>query len=327
MRAISAFLLAWLCAPAAWAADLAPASDPRCGLLLSGAIDDTDAPRLIALIDSGAGDTTSICLDSPGGSLQGGMALYDAIMGYGLATYLRRDDTCLGACALAFLGGSEWGDYRYNSRTMEPGARLGFVTPLPDRFDDPAQAVAQSYDILRRLVQDQDMLGLSTEFLTGFLMTPSDQPHMVETLGDAAHAGVELALSGDKSAETDEGRANACAMAFALNTDAFADPDSDFEPYFEPRPDGNSSLPLEWSEVLIDGEPRPVVSSRHAWGTPWLTASCAFGPVTPGEDYIEATLWTNFIAEEPSFANALRVVRTGVPAWYLVAPETPLSGL
>ncbi|SMX50778.1 hypothetical protein [Maliponia aquimaris] len=329
LRILIAILLILPCPTTVRAATLITGKDPRCALELAGPIEDGDAARLVALIETSSGDTTSICLDSPGGSLKGGMELYDVFMAYGVATYLREGDSCLSACALAFLGGSEWGDYRYNSRRMEPGAQLGFVAPMPAATDllDPATALERSYDILRRLVRDQRMSGLSTDFLTDVLMAPSDQPHMVDTLGRAAHAGVDLVLPPDAVQANDMGQVYACAMAFELYKDTFRSPDSDFEPLFELQPDGEFAMSLVMSQVTIDGEVRDVVSSRHAWGTPWLTSSCAFGPATPGEDYIEATLWTNFIAEESSFANALRVMRVGVPAWYLIAPDTALSGL
>lgn len=324
-RALIVCLFVLPCATAVPAATLTFGQDPRCALELTGPIDGTDATRLVELIESVAGNTTAICLNSPGGSPEGGIALYDVFMSYGVATYLRETDTCLSACALAFLGGSEWGDFRYNSRRMEPGARLGFAAPLPDTTgQDPMQGVAQSYEILRRLVQDQRMLGLSTEFLTDALMTPSDQPHMVDTLGRAAHAGVELVLPPDAVHADDIGRANACAMAFQVYKDSFRSPDSDFEPLFELRPDGEFAMPLVMSEVTIDGELRFLTSSRHAWGMPWLTASCAFGQISPGVDHIDAILWTDFIAEEPDHATALRVVPVSLPTWCMGPPDTAL---
>ncbi|MVO17782.1 hypothetical protein [Parasedimentitalea huanghaiensis] len=82
----------------------------------------------------GTGVRAVVSLDSPGGSLLEGIALAEAFREDAVATVIEADQSCLSACALAFLGGtgvwSTGGIGYFRDRTIEPGAKLGFHSPF-----------------------------------------------------------------------------------------------------------------------------------------------------------------------------------------------------
>ena len=78
-----------------------------------------------------------VSLASPGGHYKTGIALADAFRANIAATVVESGDTCLSACAVAFLGGSAFwptgGIGVFIDRTIEPGAKVGWHSPLfPD---------------------------------------------------------------------------------------------------------------------------------------------------------------------------------------------------
>lgn len=82
----------------------------------------------------GKGVRAVVSLNSPGGSLLEGIALAEAFREDAVATVIEADQSCLSACALAFLGGtgvwSTGGIGYFKDRTIEPGAKLGFHSPF-----------------------------------------------------------------------------------------------------------------------------------------------------------------------------------------------------
>ncbi|MBK7706482.1 MAG: hypothetical protein IPJ30_12060 [Acidobacteria bacterium] len=100
-----------------------------------GEIDADAGKRLEAFLkENKIPEKSTLALDSPGGSLFGGITLGRVIREAGLFTYVGKKSTkpddliqpgeCYSACALAFLGGqfrwvnppSEYGVHRFNSR-------------------------------------------------------------------------------------------------------------------------------------------------------------------------------------------------------------------
>ncbi len=69
----------------------------------------------------------TVDLSSPGGSLSEGLKLGNLFRERKFSTRVRAGQSCLSACAIAFLGGTIEGVTKDGVwRTMEPGARLGF---------------------------------------------------------------------------------------------------------------------------------------------------------------------------------------------------------
>ncbi|MDD9730438.1 hypothetical protein PVW46_11005 [Mameliella sp. AT18] len=108
-----------------------------CHAMLSGQIVDGDTDRLRAILPPGqtvfdrALIHTRLCLDSPGGSFPEGLDLATYLGETGISTQVAAQDSCLSACALAFLGGTQFwvedGLTRNRSRSMHVTATLGYT--------------------------------------------------------------------------------------------------------------------------------------------------------------------------------------------------------
>jgi hypothetical protein len=97
-----------------WTAQVNFSSMDAGGLVYSGegTIDEKDAQRLEKLVASKRNLETKLArstvrLNSPGGSIMGGLQLGDAIRKLGLATEVPASAGCYSACTFAFLGGVE----------------------------------------------------------------------------------------------------------------------------------------------------------------------------------------------------------------------------
>lgn len=79
------------------------------------------------------GPRAIVSLSSPGGSYSAGVKLADFFRNNTIATVVEAGDSCVSACAMAFLGGSSFwptgGIGTFIDRTIEPGARVGFHSP------------------------------------------------------------------------------------------------------------------------------------------------------------------------------------------------------
>ncbi|MCW5697451.1 MAG: hypothetical protein KIS96_12055 [Bauldia sp.] len=132
------------------AAELAPARSAFCALGIDGPLEPGDAARLAAeladadrltlaqspeLPDNVFFDVTprrdlTLCLSGTGGSDVEGLLLFQAIIDQGWATYVDADAACVGACALAFMGGTLLSlQDSALARSIHPDARLGFTVP------------------------------------------------------------------------------------------------------------------------------------------------------------------------------------------------------
>lgn len=307
-------------------AELLPVTDKRCNYLLSGTIKPDDDRLFAGLTD------VRVCLDSDGGSLLGGKALASQFMTEGIQTYVRRGDHCHSACALAFLGGSIWGDFRHASRTLEPGATLGFHAPYLTLEDGKYEAAdvdasfTASMVIAQSLVADLVDLKISRSFLADFLLYPSQKTKTVRTVRDAALAGIDLDTRFSVPVLSSHDAAMACATIFERHADAFFDPETAWMPVFEPSPSGELSKTRD-GQIDADGTKWTSVSTIHDFETPYLTASCAFSPSEDRQGGRDAVVWSNGVGEEPNLARPDRAMRLHVPGWYFLPGDTQIDGL
>lgn len=308
------------------AAELTPVSSATCDHLLRGEINEGDAELFQ---DAGV---SRLCLDSPGGSFLGGQALKDLFMTDGIQTYVRQGDQCHSACALAFLGGSEWGDMRHASRTIEPGAALGFHAPylaLPTGKHDAEELNRTStlmMSIAGKIVADSPNLKTSLSFMTGFILYPSRETKLVATVHDAVMGGIEISTAFKLPKVTDKHARQACKTLFDRYSDSFADAVTATEPSFDVNPSGEFAK-AKSGTTRIDGESWSLVSTENSDETPWQSATCAFSGETEHWGYREAVLWSNDPGSAPELNSANRRVRLRIPDWYFLPGDTPLSEL
>lgn len=308
------------------AAELRAISDPKCDHLLSGDIE-TDDANLFKDVQ-----VTRLCLNSDGGSFIGGKALEDHFITEGVQTYIRRGDRCHSACALAFLGGSEWGDTRHASRTLEPGGVLGFHAPylaLPPGTHDAEEVsllTSISMTIAGEIVADQPNLKIAPEFLTGFLLHPSRDTKVVKTIRDAVLGGIEIDTAfrlpklGDKEAR------QACETLFGRYSDAFADAVTAIEPSFDIAPSGESAKTASGT-IDVEGSRWIMAATVNSDETPWQTAACAFSEDLDYWGRRGALVWSNDPGSDADIRTSVRRVRLAVPAWYFLPGDTPVTGL
>ncbi len=208
-----------------------------CNLVLNGPIEDGDADRLRAALEQippkqHDENNRVLCMNSPGGNLEAGLALGTVISEAYLGTYVHSEHECLSACAVAFMHGriAFW-EFRTSHRVMEPGARIGFHAPslpLPDQnIPYPSEVVGAAYQAavrniaaLSRAAMPPTMFDaepiLRQSLLTELLETPPDGMRYVETLHDAFLWGIavnqdQVAIPADF--DVMQGFRQACASA------------------------------------------------------------------------------------------------------------------
>jgi hypothetical protein len=129
-------------------------------IFADGVIDEDAGVRLKKLIkDNHIPAKSTLALNSPGGSLIGGMKLGKVIREVGLATYVgvKGDNShsivkgvCYSACTLAFIGG----EYRYISKESEYGVHRFYFADKGDQHADVAQIVSAA---VVQYIRDMDV--------------------------------------------------------------------------------------------------------------------------------------------------------------------------
>lgn len=119
---------------------------------MEGVIQPGDAERLLAV--AGATDQfgdTILSMNSPGGNFAAGIALADAISQLSLTTYVGPGDSCLSACAFAWLGGQVTtirGVAYEPARLLHVEGTLGFHTPKLDGSVPAAVLTPEAVEVL-----------------------------------------------------------------------------------------------------------------------------------------------------------------------------------
>ena len=312
-------------------ANLKPDNSDKCEYVLEGELVSSDPDIIEAIIVSSGFKT--LCLNSPGGSFLAGMKLADIFMTNGIQTYLRAGDECYSACAIAFLGGSIWGDLRHVSRTLEPGGKLGFHSPylaLPKGEYNSEYVEGKVNDaiaLISFLISQKTHLKINDNFLTEFAFFHGDNNalNMVETVRDAAIVGLELSKYTKPKTEANSYK-NACSLLFNLYEDYFMDRVTASRPYFSLR-SSDMERQIFNNSFEIDGEQNVMVSTVSDWELYTPTAACAFNPIQTWSGAVQVVMWSNGFNESPIYENAERKLEIIMPDWYFLDAETSLDSL
>lgn len=191
----------------------------RCNYRLDGPITPGDADRLAAVLPGEPGGHTTLCLHSPGGSFSEGIEIAKLLKENGIGAWVEPGKSCLSACAVAFMGGSEFAHEvgLRPWRVLSSTARLGFHAPAleveaPPRGDWPPDIVSTAYDVaiagLADLVTTFASRSHRTQgywfdptLLGAMLATPQDEMLMIDTIGKAGLWGIHVAPAGADIAE------------------------------------------------------------------------------------------------------------------------------
>jgi hypothetical protein len=196
-------LAAVLAASPAAAADIKEAAPIPLGdeqvqkIVLAGPIAPGDADRLKKLISEQGG--TIVALSGDGGDYSEALAIAKLLHETPAMTIVEDGASCLGPCAIAFLGGTGEAEEELDSgvaRSIAPTAKLGFQAPpltLPEsgltrqNADDAyGKALATIGDFLRAS-KDYSLDAAAAADVVG-----SSQPYLVNDAYRLAHLGVEI---------------------------------------------------------------------------------------------------------------------------------------
>lgn len=312
------------------AAQVIVVNDSRCSAVLSGDIEQGDVQRVAEAVSTGG----TICLDSRGGNYLEGRNLFEFFLENGISTYVTAESQCQSACAVAFLGGSVWGDFRYSSRTMEPGAYIAFHAPFLDlpegsyTASDMSSAVSASVGVVGDIAAQRRSLMITDQFLTEFLLFNDRTTKPIVTVADAANAGVTLNAAPQTVMDTFENRSKACHVMFELFGDDFDNGQAAWAPYFSEASSEFSRI-VDLGPLDFQGKQWVAVATEHDWETPWLHSGCAF-PSEPSSDGDgqEILMWAAEKTDELGGpAEAVQVMRRYAKWWYFLGASTELSSI
>ncbi|TFF25171.1 hypothetical protein E3C22_07255 [Jiella endophytica] len=183
----------------------------------------TFTARLAPLIDS---PLWTLAFSSPGGNLIEGMRLGEAIHATYAGTLVEAGQSCLSACAIAFLGGRSFGTYAHGvRREIEPGARLGYHGFFSGR-NDQVELVNEVLDqsrLVNALLLDYAtrMREVDGGLLSKLLTTAPAEMEMIDT--PAELSGLGIALVGEPLPLPQDWAKTACRNAVRTMIGAFAD--------------------------------------------------------------------------------------------------------
>jgi hypothetical protein len=138
---------------------------------------------------------TTLVLNSPGGSLAGGLEMGSLLRARGISTHIARiesppndafslaEGVCASSCAYAFLGGQR--------RSIEQRSRYGVhqVSTYSDDSIPLSQAVKTTQDVISQVIQYVEDMGASTEIVTLATRTSDESIRWLEE-GELSSFGI-----------------------------------------------------------------------------------------------------------------------------------------
>lgn len=160
LRFFLGFCFAVFLSSAALSATISDVESEVCQVRLSGQIlkGDADVLRDLYLakgLFEGGVHGEALCLESPGGALAEALKMGRFLHDYGIRTRLEEGASCLSACAVLFMLGTQYedhgaGDGHNADRRMHVTARLGFHRPelrLPEGGSVANEQLERAYDL------------------------------------------------------------------------------------------------------------------------------------------------------------------------------------
>lgn len=179
--------------------------ETNCSLVLEGAISEGDAEALQSVLPYAERGEFTLCLDSPGGSLNEGIRMSDIVAEHGVATLVTNGAVCASACALTFLGGrcSVTGSadiYERHCRFIEPEAVVGFHAPFIQELEQATLETFSAAEVRRIWATSRVASGLYAEALSNravpmdmivdFLAVEPNDLYVVDTVESARRLNI-----------------------------------------------------------------------------------------------------------------------------------------
>lgn len=283
--------------------------DHSCTLRLSGAIAAGDAERLASIAEE-YGTREVLCLSGPGGNYVEGIRLALLIHERAILTRVEAGQSCLSACAIAFLGGnynSASGLGTFVGRYIDVTSRLGFHRPslLAGEGVYSAAEVERSYNLasaaVRELITASDELSLSIHLIAALLAHGLDSYEYVDTVDELGL--YKIGLTGYRRPEIDRGGILAgcwnvylwkddipVSANFATAEEQLAGLSDNWLPVEATANGGRAAfMPGDWEEFCRVS----VQVARHeaAWNVPTATFQFAASFQEPADQQYEYPLW------------------------------------
>ncbi|MBY6159614.1 hypothetical protein KUV73_01975 [Mameliella alba] len=168
-----------------------------------------------------------LSLDSPGGSFAEALKIARVLNENGIGTYVAEGASCLSACAVAFMAGSDINtQITGRDRSIHPQARLGFHAPslaVPDSGEVPAQQLGAAFAValasISGILEAEQYLGMSRSLLVRMIATPPDDMFFVTTTGMAGMWDIGVDAPAPDLRLTDQALSDTCANLHAWTAD------------------------------------------------------------------------------------------------------------
>ena len=214
----------------------------ECSLRLDGVIEKGDNGKIAAHIkaatsrfefypDTSVDKQYIVCLSGPGGNYLEGIELAKTLSSLDVTTKVEDGQSCLSACAIAFLGGrfnTQSGEGYFPSRYLFPGSRLGFHAPqltVPDAGytkEEVQKAYGLALDAITELNAASKDLFISPDLIAAIVRHRDEDFYFIDTIDDLAHFKIDLA-GYRKNTVRDDTRKAACWNAFGSAVPCSAD--------------------------------------------------------------------------------------------------------
>ncbi|WP_146260213.1 hypothetical protein [Rhizobium tubonense] len=164
---------------------------------------------------------SSLCLDSAGGDFLEGLSIAEWLAGRNVTTVIANGASCYSACAITFMGGSEWEEIYLPKRKLHVGGRLGFHAPyliaigktysgleLEATYSSGLQAVAR---MIKLGAQMGEVGFIPERVMLKLLAAGPNDLYMVDDVIKTRELGIEL-IGEPKATWTTAALCNACVV-------------------------------------------------------------------------------------------------------------------
>lgn len=187
-----------------------------CNASASGPIAPGDSARIEQLLPGDAEGAEyldaapRLCFDSTGGDYVEAIAIAEYLRLKGISSHVAEGASCIGPCALAFLGGTraslDTGVVRTLDRSIHAAAELGFDAPgldLPDDLPDDLPGDVLTEDAVQTAFREAQrataaifgslaILSISRDFALEIFAMPEGQHLPVDTVARTIDAGIRV---------------------------------------------------------------------------------------------------------------------------------------
>lgn len=197
----------------------------RCSHILEGKIEPGDLAKFQSVfrVEDSNDNISILCMNSQGGNFAEGIEIALYLREAAVGTHVDKTNTCLSACAIAFMGGRiALDDSSGPRRSLEPGGLLGFHAPEPDisfATNDRVlieTAYTSAISAIGHLTESVESIDFPLTLLARLLRSHGPDFHYIDDIGDVVRYDIDLVIK--NGIEPSRGTIiNACDYVFSLH--------------------------------------------------------------------------------------------------------------